>query len=111
MELENNTEFDNKFMDFMVKPKELGGLGFLLPGEFYEEMKQVQSRNINQEKNEIYPYADYFKILRKFSLEEKYKELYQKVKSDVKIDAAIPKIAYSLDSYKLLSSKEFVFLM
>jgi hypothetical protein len=39
MELENNTEFDNKFMDFMVKPKELGGLGFLLPGEFYEEMK------------------------------------------------------------------------
>ena len=41
MNLLNNPKFDKEFMEFLIKPKELGGLGMLLPGEHYEAMKAV----------------------------------------------------------------------
>ena len=29
-------------MDFLLKPKEIGGLGHILPGANYKEMKELQ---------------------------------------------------------------------
>lgn len=36
-----DSSINKKFLEFVIKPKELGGLGLLLPGEFFEEMKHV----------------------------------------------------------------------
>lgn len=108
------TDLENlggKVKDYVIKPKELGGIGLLLPGEYYKEMKQLQNKYLNPDKNSLYPVEDYFKKLRKFSLEEKYKGLYEKTRNSIKEESAIPKVGYSLDSYKQLSSREFIFLM
>ena len=50
LELPNNKNSDQQIREFMVKPKEYGGLNLLLVGEYYEEMQKVLERNINPAK-------------------------------------------------------------
>lgn len=43
-------------------------------------------------------------------MKEKYKQIYNKTKSSIVADAAIPKVGYSIDSYNTLNARELIHL-
>ena len=100
-----------EFYEFVTKPKELGGMGFVLPGDKYEEMKSLQNRAWDDNKKSYYPYKDYFKVIQEMSMSHKYKELQSKIKSSIVVEAAIPKVAYAIDSYDRLNGRQLAFLI